>query len=74
MIKVFIAVLNAHFKNCLYDTILIQRLSDLVNNEFPIIETYNDGSIAKIDINGTCTILFDLSESGYIKRIEVKQK
>lgn len=74
MIKVFIAVLNAHFKNCLYGTNLIQRLSDLVNNEFPIIETYNNASIAKIDINGTCTIIFNLSENGYIKRINVKEK
>lgn len=74
MINVFIAVLNAHFKNCLYGTNLIQRLSDLVNNEFPIIEIYNNGTIAKIDINGTCTIIFNLSENGYIKRINVKEK
>lgn len=74
MVKVFVAVLNAHFKNCLYGTNLIQRLSDLVNNEFPIIETYNDGSIAKIDINGTCTIEFVLNANGYIKTINVHKK
>lgn len=74
MNKIFISVLNAHFKNCLYNNIFINKLIELTNNEYPIIEVYNDNNLVKVDVNGTCTIVLTLAQSGYIKYIDVVEK
>lgn len=74
MNKVFISVLNAHFKNCLYGNNFINKLIELTNSEYPVVETYNDGDIVKVDINNTCTIKLTLGSSGYIRYIDVVEK
>lgn len=74
MNKVFISILNAHFKNCLYNNIFINKLIELTNNEYPIIEVYNDNELVKINVNGTCTIILNLGKNNYIRYIDVVEK
>lgn len=71
MKRFFTSVLNAHFKNCLYGNNFIQKLTDLINNDYPITEiSHNDNDI-RINIDNTCIVKLTLSQTGYIRQIDV---
>lgn len=73
MKRFFTSVLNAHFKNCLYGNSFIQKLTELINNEYPIKEVFNDGSDIRINIDDTCIVELTLSPAGYIRTIDVME-
>lgn len=73
MKRFFTSVLNAHFKNCLYGNSFIQKLAELINNEYPIKEIFNNGSDIRINIDNTCIVELKLSPAGYIRTIDVME-
>ena len=74
MKKVIISILNKHFKNCLYSSIMIDKLYELVGGEFPIneIERPDDGW-KWIQVNSSIIIKLKISESKYISDIDVEE-
>lgn len=69
--RVFESILNAHFKNCLYSKTFIQKLSELMNDEYNVSEVYNDSDAVHINIGGMCKIILSLCPGRYISKIEI---
>ena len=74
MKKVIIAILTGPFHRCLYaKDLFVDKIGQLMNYALPIEETYNDGRTAKLKVNESIYVIFSLSESGYVTKIDVEE-
>ena len=73
MKKVLISILNKHFKNCLYSDIIVTKLYELVNSEYPITEIISKDDWRYLKINNTLIIKLKLSATNYISDIDVEE-
>ena len=73
MNKIIKGILDRDFKNCLYGTGMFEyKVSELINKEYEVKEIYNDTKNAVVDICGVCKVKLTLSDTSYIRNIEVE--
>lgn len=72
MERIIKAFLDRDFKNCLYGSgMFAYKVSQLINDMYSVKEVYKDNNKAIINIGDICTVGLTLSDSSYIRNIEV---
>ena len=73
MNKIIKGILDRDFKNCLYSKGIFEyKVSELINKEYEVKEIYNDTKNAVVDIGGVCKVKLTLSDTSYIRSINVE--
>ena len=59
-------------KNVYSKGIFEYKVSELINKEYEVKEIYNDTKNAVVDIGGVCKVKLTLSDTSYIRSIDVE--
>ena len=74
MNKILKSILDRSYKHCFYRSgIFISNIAQLIDNAYTVSETYNDGKKAEVMIGDICKINLQLTDTSYIRDINVEE-